>query len=79
MQGRVPVRAGASVQAADGRVVGTVTSGGFGPTLERPLALAMVARECAVPGTVLTVTVRAQAHAVEVVTLPFVPHRYHQH
>lgn len=78
VHGRVPVRAGASVQAADGRVVGTVTSGGFGPTLARPLALAMVARECAVPGTVLTVTVREQAHAVEVVTLPFVPHRYHQ-
>ncbi len=36
LEGRAPARAGAEIVAADGTAAGTVTSGGFSPTLERP-------------------------------------------
>jgi aminomethyltransferase len=82
LDGRLPAREGASVfsdEALVGPAVGTVTSGGFSPTLGHPVAMAFVAAECAVPGTQLTVEVRGRGLAATVVPLPFVPHRYHRH
>jgi len=75
-QGRVPVRAGAELQA-EGLAIGRVTSGGYGASLEAPIAMGYVARECAAPGTRLAATVRERSEAVEVAMLPFVPHHYH--
>jgi aminomethyltransferase len=53
-----------------------VTSGGFGPSAGGPIALAYVAAAHAAVGTRLSVLVRDQPRAAEVVSLPFVPHRY---
>jgi aminomethyltransferase len=50
IEGRMAAREGAEV-LADGRTVGTVTSGGFAPSLERPIAMAFVETALAVPGT----------------------------
>jgi len=73
--GRTPAREGTEIQDALGQAIGTVTSGGFGPTVGGPIALGYVAREHAAPGTPLTLIV-PKPHPAKVVDLPFVPHRY---
>lgn len=75
IEGRMAAREGAEV-LADGRTVGTVTSGGFAPSLERPIAMAFVETALAVPGTPLTLSVRGKTLAATVTSLPFHPHRY---
>ena len=69
--GRTPARAGTVVEGA-----GIVTSGGFSPTLNGPIAMGYVGRAAAEDGTALTLTVRGKALAATVVPMPFVPHRY---
>ncbi len=70
-------REGAKVLNGDVEV-GTVTSGGFSPSLERPIAMAFVASELAVPDTPLFIDVRGRKLAATVAPMPFVPHRYHR-
>jgi aminomethyltransferase len=77
LEGRMAAREGAEVFAGNEQI-GQVTSGGFSPSLERPLALAYVASSHAEPGTALTVAVRDKRLPARVVPLPFVPHRYHR-
>ncbi len=76
IRGRIPVRAGAELHDAVGRQVGRITSGGFGPTLDAPIAMGYVERAVASPGTVLSVVIRGVEHTVDIVALPFVAHRY---
>lgn len=75
---RVPVREGTELVDASGRKVGIVTSGGFGPTLEAPVAMGYVETALAKPGTALSAMVRGKAVPVEVATTPFVPQRYYR-
>ncbi len=70
-----PAREGAEI-ADDGRVIGRITSGGFGPTLSAPIALGFVPPQYRAPGTAVQVLVRGRALPAEVVATPFVPHRY---
>jgi aminomethyltransferase len=74
--GRAPVREGAEVLSSDGAAIGTLTSGGFGPTVNAPVAMGYVAAECAAPGTAVQVSGRRGPEPAEVVAMPFVPHRY---
>lgn len=74
--GRAPVREKTELFAADGQKVGVVTSGGFGPTVDGPVAMGYVSADFAKPGTALTAMVRGQALPCTVVELPFTPHRY---
>lgn len=76
VEGRRPVREGQVVLGPDGKPVGEVCSGGFGPTVGAPIAMAYIPRELAEPGTVLAVDVRGKPQAVTVARLPFVPQRY---
>jgi aminomethyltransferase len=78
VDGRQPVREGAAVVDADGSDVGKVTSGGFSPSLERPIAMAYVPAASAVPGTRIQLNQRAKIFEAEVSAMPFVPHRYHR-
>ncbi|WP_333822095.1 glycine cleavage system aminomethyltransferase GcvT [Pinisolibacter sp.] len=71
--GRQPAREGAEIATKDGRIVGRVTSGGFGPTLQAPVAMGLVETAFAAPGTELDVLVRGKALPARVATLPFVP------
>jgi aminomethyltransferase len=57
-------------------VVGKVTSGGFSPTLGRPIAMGYVPPALAAAGTSLKVIVRGRSQDARVTDLPFVPHRY---
>jgi aminomethyltransferase len=76
LAGKAPAREGAEVTAPDGRKIGRVTSGGFAPSLGRPIAMAYVESAFAAPGTELNIIVRGTPLAARVVSMPFVPHRY---
>jgi aminomethyltransferase len=76
VEGRQPVREGAAVLDNDGSEVGRVTSGGFAPTVQKPIAMAYVPTALAEPGTKITLAQRGKVHTAEVVPMPFVPHRY---
>ena len=78
VEGRQPVREGASVLDADGSEVGRVTSGGFGPTVGAPIAMAYVPAAMAAPGKQLRLAQRGKVHMGTVTAMPFVPHRYHR-
>ncbi len=74
--GRAPARAMTRAVAADGTEAGGVTSGGFSPTLQAPIAMGYIRRDLALTGTPLGLLVRGQTLPAEVADLPFVPHRY---
>ena len=77
-EGRAPIREGEPLHDPSGRVVGKLTSGGFGATLDAPLAMGYVEKEFSAPGTLLSATVRGKPRACRVSALPFVPHRYYR-
>ena len=76
-EGRQAAREGADV-FADKERIGKVTSGGFSPSLEQPIAVAYVNATHSAPGTPLEIDVRGKRLTAAVVALPFVPHRYHR-
>ncbi len=76
IEGRAPARAGAAILRPGGTRAGTVTSGGFGPSVGHPLAMGYVAADLAAPGTRLTVDLRGRPMKAWVTELPFVPARY---
>ncbi|MEP2989544.1 MAG: glycine cleavage system aminomethyltransferase GcvT [Parasphingorhabdus sp.] len=78
VDGRQPVREGATVVDDKGNAIGKVTSGGFSPTLQRPLAMAYVPMELSKTGTAITVQQRKKQIACTVADMPFVPHNYHR-
>jgi aminomethyltransferase len=78
IEGRQPVREGAAMVDAEGNAVGKVTSGGFSPSLEAPVAMAYVPLAYAVPGTQVSLAARGKIFTGTVTALPFVPHRYHR-
>jgi aminomethyltransferase len=74
-EGRAPAREGTAITAA-GRAVGTITSGGFGPTVAGPVAMGYVDSAFTALGTPLELMVRGKPLAAAVAKLPFIPHRY---
>jgi aminomethyltransferase len=73
-----PAREGAEVLDVAGLPVGRVTSGGFSPSLNAPIAMAYVPPALSAPGTALQVSVRGRLQPATVAALPFIPHRYHR-
>jgi aminomethyltransferase len=78
VDGRQPVREGALVLDGEGNEVGKITSGGFSPSLQRPIAMGYVASDLAEPGTALKLEQRGKLFDARVAPMPFVPHRYHR-
>ncbi|MDB5659349.1 MAG: gcvT [Cypionkella sp.] len=74
--GRGPMREHTDLFAEDGTPLGEVTSGGFGPSVEAPIAMGYVARAFAAIGTPLEGDVRGKRLAVNVVAMPFHPTTY---
>ncbi len=77
IDGRMPAREGAPIYSGETQV-GRITSGGFSPTLERPIAMGYVDTALTSEGTELEVEVRNKRLPAKVTKLPFVPHRYHR-
>tara|TARA_B110000046_G_C13018417_1_gene409921 strand:- start:563 stop:1684 length:1122 start_codon:yes stop_codon:yes gene_type:complete len=76
VDGRAPVREGAEIINDVGAVVGVVTSGGFGPTLQAPIAMGYVPTELSTIGTRLNALVRGKPRPITVTKMPLVPQRY---
>jgi aminomethyltransferase len=74
--GRAPAREGVEVQSLDGQTIGVVTSGGFGPTVNGPVAQGYVDTSYAKAGTPVKLLVRGKLLDAEIATLPFVPAHY---
>ncbi len=77
-EGRAPAREGTELADAAGAGVGKITSGGFGPSVNGPVAMGYVVAAQAKPGTPVQAIVRGKPLAARVATLPFTPHRYHR-
>ena len=75
-EGRAPARDGTVITDQSGREIGKVTSGGFGPSVNGPVAMGYVETQSSKPGTRINLIVRGQAMPAEVVTLPFIPNRF---
>ena len=77
-EGRAPMREGVELfdQAEGGEAVGRVTSGGFGPSVEVPIAMGYVPAKLAADGTQLWGEVRGKRMPVSVFPLPFRPSTY---
>jgi len=77
-EGRAPVREGALLfaDAASTEPVGKVTSGGFGPSLNAPVAMGYVPSPLAAIGTTVFAEVRGQRLPMKVSSTPFVPNTY---
>ena len=77
LEGRMAAREGARVMCGD-EEVGIVTSGGFAPTLQHPIAMAYVDVAHTQAGNSLEIEMRGKRLGATVAALPFVPHRYHR-
>ncbi len=76
IEGKMPVREGCLLYDHEDRQIGYVTSGSFAPSLNRPVAMALLERNFSDIGRVLYAKVRDRLVTVNVCALPFVPHRY---
>ncbi|MBY5566983.1 glycine cleavage system aminomethyltransferase GcvT [Rhizobium leguminosarum] len=77
-EGKAPVRGHAKLYAdAEGKIeIGEVTSGGFGPTVEGPVAMGYVPLSHAAAGTLVYAEVRGKYLPTTVSALPFVTPTY---
>ncbi|HAK62361.1 MAG TPA: glycine cleavage system aminomethyltransferase GcvT [Alphaproteobacteria bacterium] len=76
--GRAPAREGTEIQDQTGKKIGQITSGGFSPTLNAPIAMGYVSAAFAAPGTPLQLLVRGKLLPAHTVSLPFIPKRFHK-
>ena len=77
-EGRMPVRDGAIIKDENGNQIGYVTSGGFGPTLNKPISIARLETKYTNSQSKLFALVREKKIAVEIIKLPFVKHNYYR-
>ncbi len=77
-QGRAPAREGAEIQSTDGKIIGAVTSGGFGPSVGAPVAMGYVDIDYAQTGTDVQLMVRGKALPAQIADMPFAPHHYYR-
>ncbi len=74
--GRAPARQGTEIHNMAGAVIGRVTSGGFAPSLDAPVAMGYVAAKEATIGTQINLMVRGKALSAKIVALPFFGQNY---
>ena len=77
-EGRAPVREGVLLfaDATSTESIGSVTSGGFGPSLGAPIAMGYLPSAQAADGTTVYAELRGQRMPMKVSPMPFVPHSY---
>ena len=77
-EGRAPAREGTDIVDENGAKIGVVTSGGFGPTLNGPVAMGYVDFSHSKTGTAVQLMVRGKPLPASVVDMPVVPHTYYR-
>jgi aminomethyltransferase len=75
-EGKAPAREGTEIAEKSGRRIGRITSGGFGPSVNGPVAMGYVETAYAAGGTEIDLLVRGKALAARIVPLPFIAHHY---
>jgi len=75
-EGRQPARGHTPIHDLGGAPIGEITSGGFGPSLNAPMAMGYVTPDHATDGTGIALMVRGKPLAGRVAPMPFTPHRY---
>lgn len=79
VEGRLPVREGATIFTSEDQAIGSVTSGGFSPMLNAPIAMAYVSTSGSLyKEESLHVSVRGRKIPVEIAKLPIVKPNYHR-
>ncbi len=72
-EGRAPARQGTIIADLDGNEIGVITSGGFGPSVGKPVAMGYVKTEFAKTGTVINLLLRGKKIPANIAKMPFVP------
>jgi aminomethyltransferase len=77
-EGRAPVREGAPLfaDAASSEPIGAVTSGGFGPSLNAPVAMGYLPSSRTTQGGLVFAELRGQRLPLRISPMPFVPNTY---
>ncbi|MGH6679332.1 MAG: glycine cleavage T C-terminal barrel domain-containing protein [Bradyrhizobium sp.] len=78
LDGKAAARDGAVISTPDGFLIGHVTSGGYAPSLGRPIGMGLVAAPYARIGNEFHVDSGGRKISAIVTALPFVPHQYHR-
>lgn len=74
--GKAPAREGADIATLEGEIIGRLTSGGFAPSLGRPIAMGYADAAYAAPGSQVSLMARGKPLAAKIVPMPFVPRHY---
>jgi aminomethyltransferase len=74
--GRAPAREGTEITDLSGRKIGVITSGGFGPTVNGPVAMGYVETASAAVDTKINLVVRGNSMPATIVKLPFIPNSF---
>ena len=77
-EGKAPLRDGTELFDEDENLIGRVTSGGYGPSLGRPIAMGYISSELSNPGHALNALVRGKERPAQVAMLPFIMQRYYR-
>jgi len=75
-EGRAPARRGVEVADEAGNIIGSVTSGGFGPTYGGPVSMGYVTADHAAEGTSVNLIIRGKPRPATIIKLPFVAQNY---
>ena len=76
--GRAPAREGTEIVSESGEKLGMITSGGFGPSVNGPIAMGYVVAVAAGVGAKINLLVRGKLLPATIVQLPFAAHRYNR-
>jgi len=77
-EGKAPAREGTGIVSRSGAVAGSVTSGGYGPSVGGPIAMGYVESASAALGTQVELMVRGKGRPAKIVAMPFVEKRFHK-
>lgn len=75
-EGRAPMREGTPLVDAAGNNIGMITSGGFGPSADGPVAMGYIDAAFAKNGQPIFALLRGEPRPIAIAPLPFTPHRY---
>ncbi len=75
-EGRAPARRGVEVADGAGNIIGSITSGGFGPSFGGPISMGYVNADMAIADHAVTLLIRGRPHPATIVKLPFVAQNY---
>ena len=78
IEGKAPAREGSDIETLDGRCIGRLTSGGFAPSLGRPIGMGYVEAGSAKTGAPVNLIIRGRAAPATIASMPFVPHAYYR-